>query len=98
MPMRRRMALMSVDRAMRSTPSIKIDPPVGSSRRLQQRSSELLRQYLEIDPAQHLEVAEALAQAANLENRRPIVTHRQLARLTRKSMVFGGTRAAGASP
>src|SRR6266700_4855847 len=42
MPMRRRMALMSVDRAMRSTPSIEIDPPVGSSRRLQQRSSVLL--------------------------------------------------------
>src|SRR5258707_15526911 len=42
MPMRRGMALMWVPRAMRSMPSTRIDPPVGSSRRLQQRSSVLL--------------------------------------------------------
>ena len=42
MPMRRRMALMSVDGAMMSTPSMRIEPPLGSSRRLQQRSSVLL--------------------------------------------------------
>src|SRR5262245_58506799 len=42
MPMRRRMALMSVERAMMSAPSIQIEPADGSSRRLQQRSSVLL--------------------------------------------------------
>src|SRR5262245_10570607 len=42
MPMRRRIALMSVARAVRSTPSKVIAPALGSSRRLQQRSSVLL--------------------------------------------------------
>src|SRR5262245_56125429 len=40
--MRRRIALMSVVRAIRSTPSKVIAPLVGSSSRLQQRSSVLL--------------------------------------------------------
>ena len=42
MPMRRRMALMSVERAMMSMPSTRMEPPVGSSSRLQQRSNVLL--------------------------------------------------------
>ena len=42
MPILRRMALMSVERAIRSTPSSVIAPAVGSSSRLQQRSSVLL--------------------------------------------------------
>src|SRR5947208_10005036 len=40
--MRRRIALMSVERAIRSTPSKWMAPPLGSSSRLQQRSSVLL--------------------------------------------------------
>src|SRR6185295_6918365 len=40
--MRRRIALMLVPRAIRSTPSNVIAPEVGSSRRLQQRNSVLL--------------------------------------------------------
>src|ERR1700688_2917104 len=41
MPIWRRMALMSVDRAMTSAPSTRIEPADGSSSRLQQRSSVL---------------------------------------------------------
>src|SRR5690348_716001 len=41
MPIRRRMALTSVERAMMSAPSTRIEPADGSSRRLQQRSSVL---------------------------------------------------------
>src|SRR5258708_5523929 len=42
MPILRRMALMSVARAIRSTPPSVMAPEVGSSSRLQQRSSVLL--------------------------------------------------------
>src|ERR1044072_9193173 len=42
MPILRRMALMSVARDIRSTPPKMIAPPLGSSRRLQQRSKVLL--------------------------------------------------------
>src|SRR2546423_562644 len=42
MPILRRMALMSVPPAIRSTPSMMIAPLVGSSSRLQQRNSVLL--------------------------------------------------------
>ena len=73
MPILRRMALMSVARAIRSTPSTMIAPPVGSSSRLQQRSSVLLPEpdgpmmktsscarNAEVDAPQHLRRAEAL--------------------------------------
>src|ERR1041385_6697176 len=42
MPIFRRIALMSVARAIRSTPPSVIAPPLGSSSRLQQRSRVLL--------------------------------------------------------
>jgi hypothetical protein len=42
MPIRRRMALMSTFGPIKSTPSTRMEPPDGSSSRLQQRSNVLL--------------------------------------------------------
>ena len=84
MPMRRRIALMSVAGSARSTPSTVTVPLVGVSSRLQQRSSVLLpepegpmmktvslRLNRKVDPFQDLVGAETLAQTSDVQDRRP---------------------------